>query len=439
MKNNVVLVKLWGRTVGYLYWNTAQKAAVFEYDPRFVQEGPDIAPLIMSIRSERSRRQIAWIGNRDKLYQGLPPSLADSLPDKWGDSVFHEWLNRQHIPLSHITSVDRLSFIGSRGMGALEYEPAYGIGKEDFGVDVHELYLFARSIMKERAAVALPPDRELLWQDLVKIGTSAGGKRPKAIIALNRTSGEIRSGQADVAPGFEHCILKLDEGSGYPSAKIEYAYWRMAESAGIRMMPCEILERGGTTHFLTGRFDRDGNRKIHTQTLAALWPDATGYEDVFAVMRKLGLPYGDMQQMFRLMVFNVLAGNIDDHTKNISFRMAPDGTWSLAPAYDLTFTIDPSAPGYMNRHSLSVNGKVEGITLTDLYAVAEAQEISGYREIVEQASEAVEQFPALAEELEIPETYTKSITGTLAERNPGDRPTHTPAVSKRKKSTKQKL
>lgn len=419
--------------MGYLYWDTKSGNSVFEYDPAFVRSGPDIAPLTMPLNSARSEKGLPWTGNRDKLYQGLPPMLADSLPDKWGDSVFRIWLEQRAIPASKVTPVDRLSYIGSRGMGALEYEPAYGLGKEDFSVDVEELYLFARSILGERADVSFPKERELLWQDLVKIGTSAGGKRPKALVAINRETGEIRSGQTDIARGFEHYILKLDEATDYSSARIEYVYSQMAARAGIKMMPCEIIDRNGTTHFLTRRFDRDGNKKIHTQTLAALSPGVDSYEELFGVLRTLKMPYSDAEQLYRQMTFNVLAGNVDDHIKNFSFTMTPEGVWRLSPAYDLTFTIDLSAPGYVNRQSLTVNGKAEGITVADMENVARRVGISEARNIIREVEEAVGAFPALAQENAIPQTQIRSIERALNYRREKKNAVHVAAVSLKKK------
>lgn len=409
MENNIVLVKLWGDRVGYLHWDRKLGAAVFEYDPAFVSRGLDIAPLTMPIGSERSLRGLPWIGEREKLYQGLPPMLADSLPDKWGDSVFRAWLNRQHISLSKITPVDRLLYIGNRGMGALEYEPARSVGKADFPVDVDELYLFAQSILSERQEVSVAQDENLLWQDLVKIGTSAGGKRPKALVAINSTTGEIRSGQTDADEGFEHYILKFDEGSGYPSAKIEFVYYRMAQDAGIEMMPSDILVRNGIDHFITRRFDRQHNQKIHTQTLAALSPSVDSYETAFRLLRQLNLPYRELEQLYRQMVFNVLGRNVDDHTKNFSFCMSPGGSWRLAPAYDLTFSVDLSAPDYVNRQSLSVGGKTDRITVQDLEELGKRQDINGAGEIIGQVTDALSHFPQFAREMEIPEKYIQRI------------------------------
>lgn len=413
MDDNIVLVKLWGQRVGYLHWDRTHSAGIFEYEPAFVAGHLDIAPLTMPINSERSRRGLPWIGEKGKIYQGLPPMMADSLPDKWGDSVFNAWIHRQRIPISKITPVDRLLYIGTRGMGALEYEPAHVIGKANFPVDVNELYLFAQSILSERQETSIKQDKNILWQDLVKIGTSAGGKRPKALVAINAATGEIRSGQTDVGDGFEHYILKFDEANGYPSAKIEYVYSKMAKDAGIFMMPSKILEHNGIAHFVTRRFDREHNRKIHTQTFAALEPSINSYEDAFRLLRRLNLPYGDTEQLYRQMVFNVLGRNVDDHTKNFSLRMFPDGRWQLSPAYDLTFSVDLSAPEYVNCQSLSIGGKTSRISKLELEEVGRQQDISNVGEIIEQISEALHSFPRHAQEIELPNKYAECIQSAL--------------------------
>lgn len=398
MKDNVVKVTLWGKPVGYVYWDKASRRAQFQYDDEFVRGGYDIAPLTMPVQSERSRAGMTWPGDTDKLYRGLPPMLADSLPDHWGSSIFNAWLRENRINSSDVTSVDQLSFIGSRGMGALEFEPAEELGGNDaFAVDVQRLYEFAKEVLSERSAVRLTPERSVLWQDLIKLGTSPGGKRPKAIVAINEQTGEVRSGQTSVPDGFAHYILKYADNGAFPFAKMEYIYYRMATAAGIQMMPSMLREYGGVTHFLTQRFDRVGNRKIHTQTLAAMAPGADSYDDIFRTIRMLRLPYKAAEQQYLRMVFNVLARNVDDHSKNFAFCMDASGQWSLSPAYDITFAVDPSAPAYVNRHSLLVNGKEDRITLDDLISVAHRNDIFNPKPLIEQVRDALAGFRELAE------------------------------------------
>lgn len=410
METNVVKVKLWGKDVGYLSWDKKAGVAIFEYEPSFLELGLNIAPLTMSIDSPRSQKQLPWTGDKDKLYQGLPPMIADSLPDKWGNSLFKAWLRNNNIPAKRTNPVDHLSFIGTRAMGALEYEPAQKLGDSSvFSVDVQRLYEFAKQVLNEREVTVLNQENSILWQDLVKISSSPGGKRPKAIVALNKTTGEVISGQGIIPEGFQHYILKYDDNSAYPFAKLEYIYYRMALDAGINMMPSELRTYEGVTHFLTQRFDRNGNEKIHTQTLAAISPTSDSYEDIFAVIRRLNLPYEDSKQQYLRMVFNILARNVDDHSKNFSFCMNSDGVWRLSPAYDLTYSVDPTAPAYSNRHSLTVNGKNEDITREDLETVGLNNDIQDHKALIDIVANAIANFGNYAKELVIDEKLNESI------------------------------
>jgi len=410
METNVVMVKLWGMPVGYLSWDKKSGIAVFEYDREFIGKGLDIAPLTMSVYAPRSQNRIPWTGDKDTLYRGLPPMIADSLPDKWGNSLFRAWLRDNHISTKKISPVDHLSFIGSRAMGALEYEPARKLGDDEaISVDVAQLYQFARQVLNEREATVLNAGNSILWQDLIKISSSPGGKRPKAIVAINKSTGEVISGQGNIPEGFEHFILKYDDNSSYPFAKLEYVYYQMALAAEIKMMPSELRSYGSVSHFLTRRFDRVGNDRIHTQTLAAMSPGIDSYEAIFAVIRQLNLPYEDSRQHYLRMVFNVLARNVDDHSKNFCFCMAPDGVWRLSPAYDLTYSVDLSAPDYMNKHSLSVNAKTSDITRYDLEAVAQRNDIQDYKSLIDIVSSAIEKFRQYATELKIDEQLISDI------------------------------
>jgi serine/threonine-protein kinase HipA len=351
-----------------------------------------------------------WLGNEGKLYRGLPPMIADSLPDKWGNSLFNSWLRDNKISTRNITPIDHLSFIGSRAMGALEYEPAQQLGDDTpFSVDVQKLYHFAEQVLNERESTVLSQENSILWQDLVKISSSPGGKRPKAIVALNDDTGEVISGQGAIPEGFLHYILKYDDSSVYPYAKLEYVYYRMAVDAGIVMMPSDLRTYEGATHFLTRRFDRIGNEKIHTQTLAAMSPLSTSYEDIFAVIRRLNLPYEDSRQQYLRMVFNVLARNVDDHSKNVSFCMNRDGVWRLSPAYDITFSVDLAAPAYVNRQSLTVNGKNEHITREDLEIVAKNNDISDYSALIDNVKASLSKFRKQAVRLNISPSLVERI------------------------------
>lgn len=410
METNVVKVKLWGMDVGYLSWDKKAGVAIFEYEPSFLEQGLDIAPLTISVDSPRSQKQLPWTGDKDKLYQGLPSMIADSLPDKWGNSLFKAWLRDNNIPTTKTNPVDHLSFIGSRAMGALEYEPAQKLGDNSaFSVDVQRLYEFAKQVLNEREITVLNQENSILWQDLVKISSSPGGKRPKAIVALNKDTGDVISGQGLVPEGFQHYILKYDDNSAYPVAKLEYVYHKMALDAGIDMMPSELRTYEGITHFLTQRFDRNGNEKIHIQTLAAMSPASDSYEDIFAVIRRLNLPYEDSKQQYLRMIFNVIARNVDDHSKNFSFCMNRKGNWRLSPAYDLTYSVDMTAPAYSNRHSLTVNGKNEGITREDLETIGLNNDIQDYKTIIDTVANAVIKFETYAIELGIDKKLIEMI------------------------------
>ena len=410
METNVVKVKLWGMDVGYLSWDKKASVAIFEYEPSFLEQELDIAPLTMSVGSPRSQKQLPWTGDKDKLYQGLPPMIADSLPDKWGNSLFKAWLRDNNIPTKKTNPVDHLSFIGSRAMGALEYEPAQKLGDNSaFSVDVQKLYEFAKQVLNERETTVLNQENSILWQDLVKISSSPGGKRPKAIVALNKTTGEVISGQGLIPEGFQHYILKYDDNSAYPFAKLEYIYYQMALDAGINMMPSELRTYEDITHFLTQRFDRNGNEKAHVQTLAAMSSASDSYEDIFAVIRRLNLPYEDSKQQYLRMVFNVIARNVDDHSKNFSFCMNDKGIWRLSPAYDLTYSVDLTAPAYSNRHSLTVNGKNEDITREDLERIGLNNDIQDYRTLIDLVADAVGKLEDYAKEFDIDEKLIENI------------------------------
>ncbi|MDA3816801.1 MAG: type II toxin-antitoxin system HipA family toxin [Prolixibacteraceae bacterium] len=414
METNVVKVKLWDLDVGFLSWDKKNGVAFFEYEPSFPDKGLDIAPLTMSIHSLRSKKMMPWSGDEDKLYQGLPPMIADSLPDKWGNSLFKAWLRDHKISAKKTTPVDHLSFIGSRAMGALTYEPAQNLGDTSaFSVDVQKLYEFAQRVLNEQETVVLNSENSFLWHDLVKISSSPGGKRPKAIVALNEETNEMISGQGIIPDGFQHYILKYDDDMLYPSAKLEYVYYQMALDAGIEIMPSHLRDYGKATHFLTQRFDRNGNERIHMQTLAAMSPLANSYEDVFTVIRHLNLPFKAVRQQYLRMVFNVLARNVDDHSKNIAFCMDRSGVWNLSPAYDLTFSVDLAAPGYANRHSLTINDKNDNITLEDLEKVGSDNDITDCKTLIGQVVYAVEGFDKYATEAGVNEKIVSAINVEL--------------------------
>lgn len=422
MDGNVVKVVLWGETVGYLTWdksNWRTETSVFQFDRDFLNLGWDISPIKLSISSKIARSGISIRGGIPKdIFGGLPPVFADSLPDHWGNSLFRSWAKEHKVSMKDVSSVDYLSFIGKRGMGALEFLPA-AIEDEDvpFDVDVTRLYEFAKSVLDERNDVQFSTDRELLWQDLIKLGTSPGGKRPKALIAMNEREQSIKSGQVLLPPGYEYYVLKYDnENDLYPYARIEYAYSRMCRDAGIRIPFTELRSFDKATHFLIKRFDRVDGEKVHMQSLRAMNGETNSYEDAFGVIDMLQLDYEDKEQLFKRMVFNVLGGNIDDHDKNISFLMDKRGIWSLAPAYDVVYSIDPDTLYVQKGQYMSINGKNQGITMSDLLTVARYNNINRPERLVEQAMDVISKVDNYLRDDGVNEAAIKIILSELNEK-----------------------
>jgi len=383
---SVAEVRLWGRTIGAVSWDTGAGFANFEYDPAFRTSGIQIAPLTMPLAD----RIYSFPGLSRESFHGLPGLLADSLPDDFGNAVIDAWLAREGRSRADFDPVQRLCYTGNRGMGALEYVPMQGpSATRSEAVDVAALVELAGEIMARRGELegSLEPERrEESLQQILQVGTSAGGARAKAIIAWNPDTNEVRSGQVPADEGFEQWILKFD-GVGDPGDErlanpagyglIEYAYHKMAVAAGIDMAPCRLLEENGRHHFMTKRFDRDERgRKIHMLSLGAMahldyrQAGAYSYEQAMQVIRKLGMGMDQVEEMYRRMCFNIVARNQDDHVKNIGFLMDRGGRWRLAPAFDLTFAYNPDGP-WTNRHQMSMNGKNDGFRVEDFRACAE--------------------------------------------------------------------
>jgi len=415
--NNAIHVMLWGDLVGTLFWDTKESLSYFEFDPLFLKKGIDISPIINGLPKLLEQKSLPIKGIRGR-FKGLPPFVADSLPDRWGSKVFTAWCQQQKINPSEITPLDFLLYLGKRGMGALEFEPAYDLDAKGSGIlNVVELYRYAQAILQGRLDLRLTIDDTLVLQDIFKVGTSAGGQRPKAIIAIKKGRNEpdvICSGQGDVPEGFRHAILKFQE-HDYPSAELEMTFYEMAKTCGIQMMDSEMLKCEGVNHFLTYRFDREGNEKLFSQTLMALYPSADSYENYLFVVKKLGLGYPDLLEAFRRMAFNVIAHNVDDHAKNFSFLMDRKGRWNLAPAYDLTFSVDMEALPFENYHAFSVNSKVNDITDEDMLAVAEQFDLKkgDATKTIDEVRDAVRQFPTIARRNEVPEELIYAIQKTL--------------------------
>lgn len=376
-------VRIWNRRVGAVALDPTTGRYAFEYAPAFLGAGIDLAPLQMPLA--RGAGPYVFRDLPEATFYRLPAMLADSLPDRFGNALIDAWMADHGVLAGAVTPLDRLAYMSSRGMGALTFRPGRGPPRiKSSALEMASLVEAARRSMRGElhgdgaAAAAL--------KQIIQLGTSAGGARAKAVVAWNPMTQEIRSGQFDMPPGFQAWLLKFDGvratfkdlGPSETYGRIEYAYYLMAAGAGIRMMPCQLLEENGRAHFMTRRFDRgDGGERHHMQSLGAMAHmdynliEVHSYNQLFDTIIRLKLGRAAMEEAFRRMVFNVLAANCDDHPKNFSFLM-PEGsrTWELAPAYDVTHAYDP-ANKWVSKHLMSVNGKFEGIGWSDLRAVAE--------------------------------------------------------------------
>ena len=406
-------VFLWGRKVGSLvtYKERYVEKIGFYFDRDFLDSGYDIAPLRASIHSVSVRNGLPVYADDDKLFGGLPSFIADSLPDYWGNRVFNEWAKSRHISTRSLSALDRLAYIGRRGMGALEFlPPAAEEMEQSFKVEIADLYQLAQSALEQARNFKAKIQPDLMIESLFKVGTSAGGRRPKAVIHLNPETGECYSGQvAAPVPGYIPMIIKFDEHSDIPTTRIEYSYYLMARDAGLRMMPSRLIERENAAHFLTERFDRKGDKKVHIQTLAAMNPSVNSYEDLFDTACRIGVLPAELKQLFLLTVMNVVGGNVDDHAKNFSFLMNEDGAWHVAPAYDFTFSVDPSAPGYMNRHCMTIGNKNSDIKRSDLLELAKHYNIKGANALIEKVVGVVSHYEYYAEQAKVSEYWCNRI------------------------------
>ncbi len=374
----------------------------------------------------RGSRVFTFPELRSKTFNGLPGLIADALPDDYGNSVIDEWFAAKG-KNSDVTPLDRLCYIGKRGMGALEFEPANHNDQLDQSslIELEELVVLAQDILDKRTSFKadLAENNETLI-DILRVGTSAGGAKPKVIIALNDKTKEVRSGQVKAPDDFTYWLLKFDgvEGGKIKEnplgfGRIEYTYYQMAIDCDIQMMESRLMEEGKQAHFLTKRFDRtDSGEKLLTQTFCGLAhydrDNRHSYEQLFATMRRLNLNYADIEQMYRRMVFNVVARNHDDHTKNHSFIMDKSGEWALSPAYDLCYSYSPSGQ-WTNKHQMSVAGKREGFVKADLLKVGEDQGINNPLRIVEQTVDVVSRWPEYAVRNEVNVDFSRQIYENL--------------------------
>jgi len=425
-------IKIWNQLVGAVRWDEATQLASFEFSPTFLSKRIDLSPVKMPLTNgSRIYRFPELRTQREDSYdtfKGLPGLLADALPDRYGNQLMNIWLNQQGRPENSMNPVEQLCFMGERGMGALEFEPAQLPSRnQTFKIEVNGLVEVAHRMLnqKESFKADLSKDERETLQQILKVGTSAGGARPKAVIAYNPVTGGVRSGQINAPKGYEHWLLKLDgvsdaqfgESSGW--GRIEYAYYLMASSCGIEMMESRLLEENGRAHFMTKRFDRSGSDiKHHVQTLCGLQHydynlrGTFSYEQVFQTMRLLRLTYPDAEQMFRRMVFNVLARNCDDHTKNFAFILKKGGSWQLSPAYDICYAYRPDSY-WVNNQTMLVRSKQENITKEDFLSIAKENSIKKAPQIIEEIQGAIQQWPAFAKEAGIQLRTIQAIQKTF--------------------------
>ncbi|MES2761615.1 MAG: type II toxin-antitoxin system HipA family toxin [Bacteroidota bacterium] len=421
-------IHIWDQRVGAIAWDSDTGVGSFEYDSSFFKNKWDLAPVKMPIE-QANKRIYTFNDLRDlKTFRGLPGLLADVLPDKYGNALINAWLTRNGRASDSLNPVETLCFIGQRGMGALEFEPVTQKTSSTSGkLEMNDLVDIAGKILsgREDFSTNLDPNEEKALLDILKIGTSAGGARAKAVIAYNPKTNEVRSGQADAPKGFTHWLIKFDGvedkqfGASKGYGRVEMAYYLMAKDAGIEMTECRLFEEHERAHFMTRRFDRaEGNEKIHVQSFCAMQHydftelNAYSYEQLFETMRMLGLPYPQAEQLYRRMVFNVMARNCDDHTKNFSFIMDKTGVWKLSPAYDICHAYRPASE-WVSQHVLSINGKRKNITKTDLLEVAKQMNVKKAESIITHIAGIVSNWNSYADEVQVEKKLKTAIQKTL--------------------------
>lgn len=416
-------VRMFGQNVGTFVWDDSYRVARFEYDNDFVGRGIEPSPLVMPVQQGRvySFGSLSW-----DTFSGLPGMLADSLPDTYGRAMFDQWLTLTGRTTGN--PVESLCFLGQRCMGALEFEPAIGQETDkNLKFEIDSLIEVAREALSKKKdfGINLDVDKKAAIAEILRLGTSAGGQRAKAIIAYDKETGEVRSGQIDAPEGFDYYLIKLDgvtAEAGFKETenygRLEYSFSELVKMCGIDMTDCSLIEENGRAHFLTKRFDRENGRKVHMHTLCGIahydfrLKNGYSYEQAFNVMRRLRLPYSQAQEMFRRIVFNVVVRNQDDHTKNISFLMDPSGKWRLSPAYDMGFAYNPNG-AWTATHQMSVNGKFDNLTRDDLLTLARANSIKNASEIIDQICDTAARWPELAKNCGVPQGMINDIVPHL--------------------------
>ena len=429
--STVAEVKLWGKTIGAVAQEDGSLSTTFEYASPFCSSGIELSPLVMPLL----RRRYTFASLNPENFHGLPGLLADSLPDKFGNALIDAWLAREGRPSGGFNAVERLCYTGSRGMGALEFFPSIGPSpRQSSRIEVQKLVELATAVLTDRnnlqVSFSNEGSKEDALKDILQVGTSAGGARAKAVIAWHPETNEVRSGQVSAGRGFEYWLIKFDGVRGNKDKEsedlagfgaIEYGYYRMATDAGITMAPCRLFEENGRRHFMTRRFDRlVGGEKLHMQSLCGLahydfnLAGAYGYEQALQVIRELNLPKSAVEEQFRRMVFNIIARNQDDHVKNIAFLMDKTGQWSLAPAYDMTYSYQPTGR-WTSVHQMTLNGKQDGFCLDDFKECAKTALLKRGRAetIINQVRSAVSRWRDYADDAGVSVEHRDYIHSTL--------------------------
>jgi serine/threonine-protein kinase HipA len=423
-------VQLWGRTIGAVSLEDGRDDALFQYDPAFVNSGIELSPITMPL----SDRVHVFPNLPRNTFRGLPGLLADSLPDRFGNTLIDAWLATQGRTPDSFNVVERLCYTGARGMGALEFVPATGPKPtRATKIEIDSLVRLASEVLSHRHDLQVSfadKHRAEALKDILRVGTSAGGARAKAVIAWNRNTDEVRSGQIPAGAGFDYWLLKFDGVAGNRDkdledprgyGAIEYAYSLMAKAAGVTMSECRLLSEHGRRHFMTRRFDRlEGGEKLHMQSLCGLAhfdfnsPGLYAYEQALLIIRQLGLPVTAVEEQFRRMAFNILARNQDDHVKNIAFLMDKEGNWSLSPAFDISYSYNPTGQ-WTASHQMTMNGKRDGFTMADFRACARSASMKRGRaeSIVDEVGAAVVKWPDYAHTAEVTDAWREQVQQNL--------------------------
>lgn len=410
-RDKIIDIIAFGLEIGKLGYDINQRKSFFQYNPDFLDSGKytNFFPFIF----KRTKQAQVFTEYQQDTFQGLPPMIADSLPDTFGNIIFQEWLTARGI--QKVTPLEQLAYVADRGMGAIEYKPIKELPNTST-VNIDEVISILEKVLKLKQGATGKDLNELSLLNVFKIGTSAGGARPKVLISEHKKTGQIIAGDREVSKGYNHYLVKLhiDDSDGYNKEKVEYAYYQMAQEVGVEMMPSKLIEN---KHFATLRYDRQSGEKQHVLTVTGLtgWdfksqPENSSYENVFKVAVALKVPHKDLQQLFKRMVFNLIFKNVDDHLKNHSFIYnKEDNSWSLGPAYDLTYALNPLLTFKSTSRALSINAKRTDITLKDILTIAEEFAIKNPKGIIEDVESVIPKWNNIATKLNIPENIIKKI------------------------------